>query len=320
MLFLNEATVRQLLPMEKAIALLEEGFAGMAKGETQSQPRRRMFLPSGAVLHAMAGATPKYFGTKVYSTQTKPAGAWFVFLLYRAETAEPLAIFEANWLGQIRTGAASGLATKWMARPEAQSVALLGTGFQGASQLDAVLAVRPITEVNLWNRNRERAEQFAASLAERLQAAGKPVPRIELYGDANDAVASSSIVATATFAAEPLFADGAVAAGTHLNAAGSNHPKRAEIPAGLFHRAELTVVDALEQARIEAGDLLLALDEAGWARVQELQQQPKRQTPEGITIFKSVGLGLEDVAVAAYVYEQAVAQGFGTESGLFSKV
>jgi len=152
MVHIDEATVRQLLPMNKAIDLLAGAFRDFGAGAAQSQPRRRLSLPSGAVLHQMAGAHGAYFGTKIYSTHPKH-GAWFVFLLYDAETAMPLALLDANWLGQIRTGAASGLATRWLARPEAQTVAVLGSGFQAASQLEAVLAVRPIRAISVWSRS-----------------------------------------------------------------------------------------------------------------------------------------------------------------------
>ena len=141
MVHIDEATVRQLLPMSKAIDLLAGAFRDFGAGAAQSQPRRRLSLPSGAVLHQMAGAHGAYFGTKIYSTHPQH-GAWFVFLLYDAKTAMPLALLDANWLGQIRTGAASGLATRGLARPEAQTVAVLGSGFQAASQLEAEAAAR----------------------------------------------------------------------------------------------------------------------------------------------------------------------------------
>lgn len=274
--------------MEKAVVLLEQAFADWGAGNAQNQPRRRMRMPSGAVLHALAGANEKYFGTKIYSTHAKH-GAWFHFLLYDALTGQPLALFDANWLGQIRTGAASGVATKWLAREDASTVAVLGSGFQAASQLEAVRAVRKIEQVFVWSRTIAKAEAFANQ------------HNAIACESANEAVAQASIVITMTSAKDPLFDDSAIASGTHINAAGSNIANRAEIPAALVHRANIVAVDSIEQAKIEAGDLILA--NIDWSRVVEMKDHPARSRADEITVFKSIGLGLEDVAAAAHVYE-----------------
>src|ERR1700694_1576598 len=135
MLFLTEAEVRELLPMPEAIRLMRMAFHAFAEGEAQNQPRRRLILPTGSVLHSLAGAFGKYFGTKFYSTNPKH-GAHFLFALYDAATAEPLALMEANHLGQIRTGAASGYATDLMAATDASVMAVIGSGFQAETQVD----------------------------------------------------------------------------------------------------------------------------------------------------------------------------------------
>ena len=270
--------------------LLEQAFAEWGAGKAQNQPRRRMRVPSGAVLHALAGANEKYFGTKIYSTHPKH-GAWFHFLLYDAPTGQPLALFDANWLGQIRTGAASGVATKWLACEDASTVAVLGSGFQAASQLEAVRAVRKIEQVFVWSRTRAKAEAFANK------------HNAVVCETANDAVTQASIVITMTSAKDPLFDDSAITPGTHINAAGSNIANRAEVPAALIQRADIIAVDSIEQAQQEAGDLILA--KIDWSRVVEMKERPVRSTASEITLFKSIGLGLEDVAAAAHVYEAA---------------
>jgi alanine dehydrogenase len=290
MIHIDEQTVRKHLPMAKAIDLMDEAFTDWAAGKAFNQPRRRMVLPTGAVLHSLAGYNEKYFGTKVYATHSKH-GAWFHFLLYDAATARPLALFDANWLGQIRTGAASGLATRRLARQGEATVAVLGSGFQSLGQLDAVRAVRPVRRVLVWSRTRANAERFAEEVG------------AEVATTADEAVEQASIVVTATFAREPLFAAESVQPGTHICAAGSNAANRRELPGELLARASAIVADSIEQARIEAGDLLLGLDEAGWSRVEELRAGRTRRNDEEITVFKSVGLGLEDVAAAAWVYE-----------------
>lgn len=297
MVHIDEATVRQLLPMSRAIDLLARAFRDFGAGEAQSQPRRRLSLPSGAVLHQMAGAHGAYFGTKIYTTHPQH-GAWFVFLLYDAETAMPLALFDANWLGQIRTGAASGLATRWLARPEAETVAVLGSGFQAASQLEAVLAVRPIRAISVWSRSMDKAQAFARNYPN-----AAAMPTVEA------ALVDADIVITATTAKDPLFPAELIRPGTHINAVGSNSPSRRELPPELIHRAGQIVVDAVDQARSEAGDLILSLAAEEWNRVLPLAGEPQRESAEAITIFKSVGIGLEDVAAGAWVYEQALAQG-----------
>lgn len=308
MLFLTEAEVRRLLPMGEAVRLMRETFEGLRAGASLSQPRRRLHLPAtGSVLHAMAGAHGRYFGTKIYATNAKYGNANFLFWLLDAETAKPLALFEANWLGQIRTGAASGYATDVLARADAATHGVIGTGFQARSQVEAVAAVRKLREVRVWSRKAENRERFARECSEQF---GLRVVAVET---AREAVEGMDIVSTATWAKDPVLEAEWVSPGTHVNAMGSNNPARRELPAELLERASLIAADSVEQARIESGDLLLAWGEAGseWARVQDLWNVTERPAAggEGITIFKSNGLGVEDVAAAAFVYEEALRLG-----------
>src|SRR5277367_6839063 len=160
MQFINENQVRELLPMRECIGLMREVFRDLRTGAAQNQPRRRLILPTGSTLHSLAGAWGKYFGTKIYAANPK-FGANFFFLLFDAETARPLAQFEANYLGQIRTGAASGYATDILAAKSASTLAIIGSGFQARAQFDAIRAVRPIQEVRVWSRNQAKREEFA---------------------------------------------------------------------------------------------------------------------------------------------------------------
>lgn len=307
MLFLSEADVGRLLPMRDAIGYLRTAFEAWAANQAQNQPRRRLILPTGSVLHSMAGACGRYFGTKIYSTHAKH-GAHFHFVLYDAETAKPLALFEANWLGQIRTGAATGLATDLLARTDSRTLALIGTGFQARSQMEAVLAVRPIEEVRVWSRKAENRSAFVREYVE----CGTRVVEAE---SAEAAVRGADVVVTMTNARDPVLEAAWVEPGTHVNAAGSNVASRRELPGDLVESASLIVADSVEQAHIEAGDLVLALGTGDWGhRVVELRSLPRRAGRDDITIFKSVGLGLEDVAVAGPVYEKAVREGLGKPS------
>jgi len=311
MLYLTESDVRELLPMVDAIQLMHPAFERLATGHAANHPRRRLILPTGSVLHYMAGSDGDYFGAKIYSSHPRH-GAHFLFLLYRAADAEPLALIEANHLGQIRTGAASGLATSLLSPASASIVSIIGSGFQAATQLEAMLAVRKIAEVRVWSRNPDKRNRFAAEASARFGMTVQPVDT------AGQAVRDAAIVVTATNSKEPVIQSEWIAAGTHINAMGSNQAGRREIPADLVRRADWIVVDSKEQARMESGDLLLAIDDKDWAspRLVELQQvvsgQVRTRTrPEEITIFKSNGLAVEDVIAAAFVYERAVAAGRG---------
>jgi ornithine cyclodeaminase/alanine dehydrogenase-like protein (mu-crystallin family) len=317
MLLLSEADVQRLLPLAEAIGQMRAAFEALARGEAQNQSRRRMVLPTGSVLHSMAGAWGGYFGAKLYSTHAR-CGAHFLFLLYRAEDGRPLALMEANHLGQIRTGATSGLATDLLAARDATGLGMIGSGFQARTQLEAVAAVRRLRRVRVWSPTREHREQFAEEYRGKLEA------DVRAVASAREAVEGAEIVVTATSAREPVLEADWVTPGAHINAIGSNHARRRELPAQLVQRAGLIVVDSIEQARIESGDLLLALDDADWqsSRLVELKDivaggVPPEQQPGATTLFKSHGLGLEDVAAAAWVYERAMKEGCGTEIPLF---
>jgi ornithine cyclodeaminase/alanine dehydrogenase-like protein (mu-crystallin family) len=306
MLYLTEQNVRDLLPIADCIELMQTAFQRLAAGEAINQPRRRLILPTGSVLHYMAASDGQYYGAKIYATNPRH-GAHFLFLLYRAADAEPLAIIEANHLGQIRTGAASGLATKFMALQGAKTLAIIGSGFQARTQLDAMLAVRRFTDVRVWSRDPAKRAAFAAATNTRA------------VETAEEAVRGAQIVVTATNAKEPVISSGWIEPGTHINAMGSNQATRRETPADLVRRADLIVVDSLEQARMESGDLLMSLDDKDWSspRVVELKdiaagRVSARTTPEQITLFKSIGLAVEDVIAAGFVYERAQEQGIGS--------
>lgn len=291
MQFITEDQVRDHLPMREAIRLMRETFAALRTGAGINQPRRRLILPTGSVLHSMAGAWGKYFGTKIYSANPK-FGAHFFFLLFEAETAKPLAQFEANHLGQIRTGAASGYATDLLARPDASTLAIIGSGFQARTQLAAIREVRDLREVRVWSRNEAKRRQFAEEC------------KVSAMSTAEEAVRGADIVVTATFSKDPVLESPWISPDTHINAMGSNQAQRRELPSDLVARANLIAVDSIEGSKIEAGDLLLAPVDWTDPRIVELAQVDRRPTGTPITIFKSNGLGVEDVAAAAFVYEQ----------------
>jgi alanine dehydrogenase len=295
MLFLTEADVLRLLPMRDCIDLMRTAFQRLATGEALNHPRRRLALPTRSVLHYMAGSDGNYFGAKVYSTNPGHP-PHFLFLLYRAADAELLAVIEANHLGQIRTGAVTGYATSLLARPESRTLAVIGSGFQARTQVEAIRTAMPsIDRVRVWSRSAEKREAFARELG------------IEATETAEAALRGADVVVTATSSGEPVLQHEWVARGTHVNAVGSNQAKRRELPSDLVRGADLIVTDSVEQSRMESGDLLLA--DVDWSRVAELQDAASgrlgRNRPEDVTLFKSNGLAVEDVIAAGWVYERA---------------
>ena len=312
MLYFTESDVRALLPMREAIRLMQTVFERLAKGEAINQPRRRLILPTGSVLHYMAASDGPYFGAKIYSAHARH-GAHFLFLLYRSEDAQPLALMEANYLGQIRTGAVSGLATRYMARPDADTLAIIGSGFQARSQVSAMLAERAFQWIRVWSRDASKRNDFAAECSVAFQT------KVEAVETAAEVVRGAGIVVTATNAKDPVLEADWIEPGTHINAMGSNQAKRRELPSELVCRADWIAVDSIEQARMESGDLLLAVDENGWkelklVELKDLAAGGFKRRPADITIFKSNGLAVEDVICAGYVYEMGLNQGRGVKT------
>src|SRR5216683_1684711 len=199
-----------------------------------------------------------------------------------------------------------------MARPDASEVGLFGSGKQARTQLQAICSVRKIRRVQVYSPNDEHRRHFAAEMREQCQCEVEPVPRPEMAAEDKD------IIITATSSREPVLNGHWIAEGTHLNVIGSNFLGKAEVDAVAVRRCDAIVVDSKDQARIEAGDFTQALEEGSihWANVHELGQvivgrYPGRAHPEDITLFKSLGIAIEDVAVAARVYEKARQAGVG---------
>jgi ornithine cyclodeaminase/alanine dehydrogenase-like protein (mu-crystallin family) len=304
--YITEKEVIANLPMAKAIELVEGAFRQLADGTAINHPRRRVVLPTGSILHYMAAGTPEFFGIKVYSTNPK-TGAHFEVLLYRSEDGMPLATLEANHLGQIRTGAASGVATKYMAREDAEVAGIIGSGFQAETQLEAIANVRNLKEVRVWSRKPERRESFASRCSARLGL------NVRAVSNAEECVAKADVVVTVTSTIEPVLRSEWIAPGTHINAAGSNWPHRRELDSALIlNRHALIAVDSVEVGRIESGDLLIPMKESGATELPACEladivagKRRGRTSADQITIFKSNGLAVEDVAVAGYLYSHA---------------
>jgi len=310
-LLLTEEDVRQVLTMEMALEAVEDGLRKYALEEGQNIPRARV-QTDHAMLHVMSASakTLGVLGAKLYITSKK--GSQFHIALYDAKAGTLLAFIQADFLSQMRTGAASGVATEYMARPESSEVGLFGSGKQARAQLLAVCRVRKITRVQVYSPNEDHRRRFSAEMSDQCRTEVEPVPRPEMAAEDKD------IIITATTSREPVLNGNWIAEGTHLNVIGSNFLTKAEIDAVAVRCCNSIVVDSKDQARLEAGDFVQALEEGSihWANIHELGQvivgrYTGRAHPEDKTLFKSMGIAIEDVAVAARVYEKAKAAGLG---------
>ena len=314
-LFLTEEEVAELLPMSECIEALDQAFAHAGAGRTEILPRSRIRMPNG-FFHFMAAADAEHqvFGYKAYPSFSGPAGSRMMVSLYDYDSGQLLACIAAGRLGQIRTGAASGLATQYMARPESATVGVIGSGFQARTQLEAICTVRKIHQAKVYSRSPERREEFARQMSERLNLEVTPVD------NGRDCVADADIVAVITSSRDPVLEGEWLATGTHINAAGGNHWMRREVDQSVVNRAEMIVVDDLDQAKVECGDLIWveARGSFRWDMAHELQdvvagRLEGRPSAQAVTLFESMGVALEDIAAAQLVYRKAKEQGIGQE-------
>jgi alanine dehydrogenase len=310
-LLLTEEEVRQLITMDMALEAVEQGLRKLALDEAVNIPRSRA-QTDHALLHTMTAAakTLGFMGYKCYSTSRK--GSQFHIGLYDGKTGALLALIQADYLGQVRTGAASGVATQYMARPDAAEVGVFGSGKQARTQLQAVCKVRKIRRAQVYSPNEERRRRFAEEMSQECQCEVQPVPRPEMAAEDKD------IVITATSSREPVLNGNWISEGTHLNVIGSNFLGKAEVDAVCVRRCASIIVDSKDQARAEAGDFVQPLEDGSihWADIHELGhvivgRYTGRAHPEDVTMFKSLGIAIEDVAVAGRVYQKAHEMGVG---------
>jgi ornithine cyclodeaminase/alanine dehydrogenase-like protein (mu-crystallin family) len=323
-LLLREDDVRAVLTVPAAIDVLEAAFRAHGEGQAQNVPRARLLIPEGrGVFHLLSAYVPGepghperpgagLFGYKAYSAY--PGAVRFSLNLYDGQDGRLLALIEADWLGQVRTGAASGLATRHLARTDATVAGLIGAGGQAHTQLLALAAARPLTRAAVYARNAHRLRAFCDEMAARSGIAVVPVE------SAQAAVEGADIVATATTAREPVLHGAWLRPGAHVNAMGSNWYNRREVDDETVERSSVVAVDSLDQARIEAGDLLIpaAAGRFDLGRAVELGaivagRAPGRASADDLTLFKSLGVALEDVAVGGHVYALARRAGLGEE-------
>lgn len=311
MLFLTETDVQELFPMPRAIDCVTASFKAQHDGSAINRSRERVFLPETSLHYMAAGHTrEKLLGMKIYTVSRDALR--FLVLLYDGESGALLAMLEADHLGRIRTGAASGVATAYMARPDAARVCVIGTGSQARTQLEAVAAVRPVQDAHVFGRDTNRREAYAREMTSKLRV------RVEAVASAESAVRGADIVITATTSREPVLKGEWLEPDAHINAIGANMLNRRELDDASLARASLIAVDTIEQAKEEAGDLVQGLPaiRGGWSSVIELHDivagaRSGRNSASEITIFKSSGIALWDVISAEYIYRRALEEGKG---------
>jgi ornithine cyclodeaminase/alanine dehydrogenase-like protein (mu-crystallin family) len=323
MLAIDGATVRRLLPMDTCIDLMAEALAGLARGNAANPLRSVLMLPfqtaEPSALATMPAALgdPPALGVKIITVYpgNHEAGIeshqGFV-LLFEPEHGSPVALIDAIEITAIRTAAVSGLATRLLARPQASELAILGSGTQARSHLAAMRAVRPIRRVRAWSPHGERLDAF-------VKEAGELDLLVEAARDARTAVQGADIVCTVTASREPVLEGAWLASGAHVNAVGASHPSSRELDNDAVGRSRL-YVDSRESAARESGDYLIPLREGAIREdhiVGEIGEVAAgiaagRGSADEITLFKSLGLAVEDLAAARWVYQRAVETGAGT--------
>lgn len=312
-LYLNEAEVGGLLDMAEVLPAVETVMAAMARGEVVDYPRQRVRLP-GSITHMLQGGVP-YLNLSGFKAYTSSGGrARFWVHLFDATNGDPVAVLEADRLGMMRTGAAGGVAAKWLSRPDARIAGVFGAGWQAEGQILALCAVRDIARIKVWSRNRERLEAFCARMS---QVCGRPV---EPAQGPQDAVVASDVVVTVTTSARPLFEAEWLEPGTHINAAGSNSLARQELSEAVLRKVGLICVDSRETALREAGDLLPLLEKGrtrpgSWVELGEVIAGTRRGRSDAsqITLFESQGLAVQDIAVASMIVDKARRLSLGRE-------
>ena len=311
-LYLTETEIKKIINMELAFNSVEEAFKLIASGDAVTKPRERLPVGASSLNYMSAGIDKQNLtGLKIYvpggSTGTK-----FYFHIMNALNGEIVAIMEANALGQFRTGAASGVASKYLAREDSKRVLLIGTGYQAYTQALALDSVFELDEIYVYSRSEENRINFINNYSSEIKSKLIPVDNIESEFDSID------IISVITSSKTPVINNGVISAGVHINAAGSNHSLRRELDTKTILKADKIFVDDIDQAKMECGDLIYpeSLGLIQWRNIinfSDVLKFPERfkRNNKDITIFESQGLALWDLVTAINVCEIAKSKGMG---------
>ncbi|MFI5370375.1 MAG: ornithine cyclodeaminase family protein [Candidatus Eisenbacteria bacterium] len=320
-LFVNEAGVRQLLPMETCVELMRDALTTFARGDAVLPLRSMVRLPDGSgILGLMPGylGHPRSFGLKVVSVMPGNYGTPYdshqgVVMLFGLQHGEPLAILDATAITAIRTAAASAAATDALARPDAGDLALIGSGAQGRTHLAAMRAVRTLRRVRVWSRTPANAERFAR------EETTPPGVRIEVAADAEQAVRGADLVCTTTSAREPVLRGAWLSPGAHVNAVGACFASTRELDTEAVRRSRF-FSDSRESCLNDSGDFRIAREEGAITDAHLLGEIGEvflgrlagRVSADDITVYESLGIALEDLASAHDIHRRALESGAGT--------
>ena len=313
--YLSEKDVEQLLTMPLALELVEQAFRDRALGRAVDVPRVRTRIP-GSTLHIMQAGAPalKLVGYKAYFHAAGKGTSYYLHL-YNSDTGKLDAIIQSSRIGWIRTGAASGVATRCLARENAAVLGMIGAGKQLMGQLEAMCNVRPIREARIWNRTAETARKFCETMAARF-----PQVTLRHVATAREAVRGADIINVMTKSSTPLLLGEWLEPGQHINAIGSNSLARQEIDMAAVRRSAVLVVDSRGAARAEGGDLLPLIEEGllEWDSLPELGEvltgrTPGRTREDEITLYESHGMAMQDLYVGARLLALARERGIGLE-------
>ena len=311
---LSASDVRAALPMPKAIDAMRHAYSQLSAGKAIAPPRQHISTDKGVTLIMPAHLPERSeFGIKVVSVyddnpSLNLSRITATVLVLNPATGTPKAFMDGTSLTAIRTGAGGGVAADLLARKDAKTVGLFGAGVQARAQLQAVMAVRDITSVNLISRTQTSARQLATEISEWTAA-----PEVNLVSTPQQVVADADIVICATTSATPLFDGHALQSGTHITAVGTFVPEKREVDTTTIKRADRIVVDSREACLEEAGDLIVPNARID-AEIGEIVNgdKPGRQSDDEITLFKSVGVAVQDAVAAAVVLAAAETNGLGT--------
>ena len=309
-LYLTEGDIAETLTVRDALTLVEDAARALAESRAQNRPRQRAYT-SSSVIQVLAASYGNRMGHKTYTVAPKGRGAKFWYTLFN-ENGEMLAIMEADTLGQIRTGAASGVATRFLAREDSKTLAVIGTGWQARTQLEACYHVRPISRILVYGRDPERRAAFCETMSEHVDA------KIDPVDNPRDAVEQADVICTMTSSSKPVFEGAWLRQGTHVNAAGSNRANAQEIDVDTVTRSNLVAVEDVAQAKVESGDLQAANETGRWSWEQATRLSDiiaghalGRTADDQVTLFESLGIGLWDLAAASFVFDKCVVEGRG---------
>lgn len=312
-IWITNTEVAQLVSLEDAIEALEGGLAMQGRGDAKNVTKALGTWGDGSSMHALGSMFPVdgYVGFKTWANTKQ--GAYALFELFDSNTGQLKAIIESALLGQLRTSSISGLATRWLARPDADEMAMIGTGHSALMQVVAIAAVRPLKRLRVFSPTEANRKAFVKDAAEQLAF------DVVEASTVREATKGAGIVTTMTRARAPFFSASDLDAGSHLNAVGAILPAFSEFHQDVFDRASIVTVDSLENAKLASFEFRERYNNGShsWDEVKELcaviAAKTTRPANADLTLFKSLGMGISDLSVAKMVYERAIAGGIGRE-------